>query len=100
MTEGGPPTPRLTLGKHCHKAVIDGLVEERRNSCANALELRLSSTDPSIRLGVWQNALWHTSSRGFSSALKRILGFTVNRIQLNTQALVGYPLKEYNIKTL
>ena len=27
---------------------IDGLVEERRNSIANALELRLSCTNPSI----------------------------------------------------
>ena len=47
MTEGGPPTPQLTLGNHCHKAVIDGLVEEKRNSFANALELRLSSINPS-----------------------------------------------------
>ena len=28
---------------------IDGLVQERRNSIANALELRLSCTHPSIR---------------------------------------------------
>ena len=27
---------------------FDGLVQERRNSIANALELRLSCTDPSI----------------------------------------------------
>ena len=27
---------------------IDGLVQERRNSIANALELRLSCTNPSI----------------------------------------------------
>ena len=30
------------------KAYIDGLVQERRNSSANALELRLSYTNPSI----------------------------------------------------
>ena len=29
---------------------INGLVQERRNSIANALELRLSCTKPSIRL--------------------------------------------------
>ena len=29
-------------------AYIDGLVQERRNSIANALELRLSCTNPSI----------------------------------------------------
>ena len=29
---------------------IDGLVQERRNSSANALELRLSCTNPSISL--------------------------------------------------
>ena len=38
--------------KYCysHLAIvhIDGLVQERRNSIANALELRLSCTDPSI----------------------------------------------------
>ena len=33
----------------CH---IDGLVQERRNSIANALELRLSCTNPSI----WSNS--------------------------------------------
>ena len=31
-------------------AYVDGLVQERRNSIANALELRLSSTNPSIYL--------------------------------------------------
>ena len=30
-----------------HVAYIDGLMQERRNSIANALELRLSCTNPS-----------------------------------------------------
>ena len=39
----------------CH-IYIDGLVQERRNSIANALELRLSCTDPySYMDGVVQN---------------------------------------------
>ena len=33
-----------------HISYIDGLVQERRNSIANALELRLSCTNPSMRL--------------------------------------------------
>ena len=32
---------------------IDGLMQERRNSIANALELRLSCTNPSISYLVW-----------------------------------------------
>ena len=40
------------MGKHSHELGnnynIDGLVQERRNSIANALELRLSCTNPSI----------------------------------------------------
>ena len=35
-------------------AYIDGLVQERRNSIANALELRLSCTNPSI----WPHIIW------------------------------------------
>ena len=35
----------VTLGTVHH---FDGLVQERRNSIANALELRLSCTNPSI----------------------------------------------------
>ena len=39
----------LTKGQWCRKrSHIDGLVQERRNSTANALELRLSCTNPSI----------------------------------------------------
>ena len=34
------------------RSYIDGLVQERRNSIANALELRLSCTNPSIRSSV------------------------------------------------
>ena len=33
------------------EAYIDGLVQDRRNSIANALELRLSCTNPSIWCG-------------------------------------------------
>ena len=38
-------TPPLLLGNIVH---VDGLVQERRNSIANALELRLSYTNPSV----------------------------------------------------
>ena len=34
--------------KHVSEGHIDGLVQERRNSIANALELRLSCTNPWI----------------------------------------------------
>ena len=37
---------------------IDGLVQERRNSTANALELRLSCTYPSICTVHWLNVVW------------------------------------------
>ena len=37
-----------TLADSIHDVYIDGLVQERRNSIANALELRLSCTGPSI----------------------------------------------------
>ena len=37
--------PRQVIVTHLS---IDGLVQERRNSTANALELRLSCTNPSI----------------------------------------------------
>ena len=33
------------------KLYLDGLVQERRNSIANALELRLSCTNPLIWMG-------------------------------------------------
>ena len=39
-----------------YKDEIDGLVQERRNSIADALELRLSCTNPSKRLW-WQSDL-------------------------------------------
>ena len=52
------------------KSNIDGLVQERRNSFANALELRLSCTRPSIsthpslkqKAAVLQAILYHVSS--------------------------------------
>ena len=39
----------LILMQYASLHNTDGLVQERRNSIANALELRLSCTDPSIR---------------------------------------------------
>ena len=36
---------------------IDGLMQERRNSIANALELRLSCINPSIRVIVFHNLM-------------------------------------------
>ena len=46
-------TPHFCLSHHYYSSVqsirdSDGLVQERRNSIANALELRLSCTNPSI----------------------------------------------------
>ena len=43
---GKPPTINLWIP--FTDACIDGLVQERRNSIANALELRLSCTNPSM----------------------------------------------------
>ena len=40
-------------GMQCNENNIDGLVQERRNSIANALELRISCTNPSIMLPGW-----------------------------------------------
>ena len=45
-------------------AYIDGLVQERRNSIANALELRLSCTNPSI-----YDTMASMSDRFFQSVL-------------------------------
>ena len=42
LTQGHKPHGKIT------HSYIDGLVQERRNSIANALELRLSCTNPSI----------------------------------------------------
>ena len=42
-----------TSGKWEVEHYIDGLVQERRNSIANALELRLSCTNPSICVRGW-----------------------------------------------
>ena len=38
---------------------LDGLMQERRNSIANALELRLSYTNPSILSYMYQQLFYH-----------------------------------------
>ena len=38
----------IQIWSHLYNKHFDGLVQERRNSIANALELRLSRTNPSI----------------------------------------------------
>ena len=40
---------------------IDGLMQERHNSIANALELRLSSTNPSIKIAMLYRKTLHRS---------------------------------------
>ena len=45
-----PPFGRTELGI---SIPIDGLMQEKRNSIANALELRLSCTNPSIWAAIW-----------------------------------------------
>ena len=45
--EGGEPLPEPGMTQFTDEN-IDGLVQERRNSSAWAMELRLSCTDPSI----------------------------------------------------
>ena len=47
---GVSPMPWLLISVLIHCAHIDGLMREIRNSIANALELRLSCTNPSIYL--------------------------------------------------
>ena len=42
-----PTYSKNQKGQYFHQSQIDGLVQERRNSIANALELRLSCTNPS-----------------------------------------------------
>ena len=44
---------KTTLLIRCYVNHIDGLVQERRNSIANVLELRLSWTNPSIWCWCW-----------------------------------------------
>ena len=46
----GQKNPRYVNTRHGSLKDIDGLVQERHNSIANALELRLSCTNPSIWL--------------------------------------------------
>ena len=46
-------TPSVGYGSHCgQKEHIDGLVQERRNSSASAMELRLSCTNPWIHVSL------------------------------------------------
>ena len=56
-------TPLLTLWSYVFRLLdeddIDVLVQERRNSIANALELRLSCTNPSIWSHKCLSNLWH-----------------------------------------
>ena len=40
----------------CYTSYIDGLVQERRNSIALAMELRLSYTNPLIHGNIYNNA--------------------------------------------
>ena len=64
---------------------IDGLVQGRRNSIANALELRLSCTNPSTRhmaeSGRYEN--WYTASDGLISINDNIGSNTTNKFPLN-----------------
>ena len=48
------------------KIYIDGLVQERRNSIANTLELRLSCTNPSIYLFGMVDVIGHCDFHCFS----------------------------------
>ena len=69
---------RMVLAKDINQYYIDGLVQERLNSNALAMELRLSCTNPSICIWdfvqlchenfykwysniLWSHQLWHTS---------------------------------------
>ena len=55
-----------------HNAHIDGLVQERRNSIANALELRLFCTKPLI---------WHFDINSWSRATSRLIwSFILNEV--------------------
>ena len=63
------PLLSFSLGRRCTstdtlfvsnlKDHFHGLVQERRNSTANTLELRLSCTNPSI----WSNSIWAVESQ-------------------------------------
>ena len=60
---------------------IDGLVQERCNSIANALELHLSCTNPSIR--VWK-LVWHCSSYATSWCSPLTLSFLSSSSMIST----------------
>ena len=54
----------------CHNIYIDGLVQERRNSIANALELHLSFTNPSTWCHLRVMASQITSSSNICSTVQ------------------------------
>ena len=61
--------PHCTITDNCHLSYIiqfclDGLMQERHNSIANALELRLSGTNPSI-CGLLPSAVLLSSCKYF-----------------------------------
>ena len=64
---------------------IDGLVQERRNSIANALELRLSCTKPSI-----------TNTNGYICFLKTIQHVTTGN---DNFVMTLWFCQEYNLST-
>ena len=86
---------------------IDGLVQERRNSIANALDLRLSYTEPSkfkspsghafclkvisngVNLYIW---VWHFSGFGAQLSLSGVPDFFDRNKILN-----GYDLSRYQV---
>ena len=62
-SSGGFPSQRASNAERvtCHEVImwnIDGLVQERCNSIANALELRLSCTNPSIQYSIRNDKMW------------------------------------------
>ena len=64
--------PRHVIWKN--QTYIDGLVQERRNSIANALELRLSCTNPWISYNTHNN----TYGSGHEVAAILLPGFAIN----------------------
>ena len=65
------------------KSYIEGLVQERRNSIANALELRLSWTKPSI----WWTPTWFVNENKISTKSSIIIfeiGFIVSCVSLHS----------------
>ena len=56
-----------------HYEYIDGLVQERRNSITNTLELRLSCTDPPI----YKN---HSNNKAIHSVKNKVTGVQFNML--------------------